>query len=611
MSNTFKIPGMIRHLLFSWLTAITVSYLCLPQSLKQLTQIPDLSVLSPIRVTGVTLLMTALLSILGHFSFTRHIERWGMAICFALLSSAALQANSIPLPFAAVCALIEMILIVYALRGWNGTKERLAPPQRAAKSAAWLTAALSLGFFSLISLWGVCRVLSFSTPTYDFGLFSQMFHSMKTTGLPMTTLERDGLLSHFHVHVSPIYYLMLPFYCLVPHPATLQVLQAAVITSAVIPLWMLGTRHGLFTWQKFLLCAALLLYPAFAGGTGYDLHENCFLTPLILWLFLGIDRHTAWLTFLSALLILGIKEDAAVYVAIIALWLIVRALLHSDRRDLVTGVILFAASLLCFFLVTDFLAQIGDGVMTNRYQNLMPKDSDSLWNVVLLVMLHPTKALFECVDPEKLRFIAQTMLPLLGLPLFSRRYERFLLLIPYLLVNLMPDYVYQHDIFFQYTFGSLACLFYLVTVNLGDIKVSRRLPILLSTVTICALLFGNLIIPRAMRYPESCLQNQNTHEEMRRLLDTIPEDASVTAGTFLTTYLSHRDVIYDIGYASLEHLLASEYVVIDLTYESEFEKYATGGMDNGYPNLIRLLHREGYKLYGTLENNLLIFQKTS
>ena len=29
-------------------------------------------------------------------------------------------------------------------------------------------------------------------PTYDFGIFAQMFHSMRTTGLPITTLERDG-----------------------------------------------------------------------------------------------------------------------------------------------------------------------------------------------------------------------------------------------------------------------------------------------------------------------------------------------------------------------------------------------------------------------------------
>ena len=67
-----------------------------------------------------------------------------------------------------------------------------------------------------------------------------------------------------------------------PVPATLQVLQAAVITSAVIPLWKLGKHHGLTPFQRMLLCVLLLLYPAFSGGVGYDIHENCFLTPLLL-----------------------------------------------------------------------------------------------------------------------------------------------------------------------------------------------------------------------------------------------------------------------------------------------------------------------------------------
>ena len=49
------------------------------------------------------------------------------------------------------------------------------------------------------------------------------------TGLPVTTCERDRVLSHFAVHVSPIYYLFLPFYALFPSPVTLEVLQALLL----------------------------------------------------------------------------------------------------------------------------------------------------------------------------------------------------------------------------------------------------------------------------------------------------------------------------------------------------------------------------------------------
>ena len=89
--------------------------------------------------------------------------------------------------------------------------------------------------------------------------------------------------------------------------------------------------------------------------------------------------------------------------------------------------------------------------MTYRYDNFIYDDSASLVTVIKAVVMNPMKALFECVDEEKLKFIGQTMVPLLGLPLLTRRFERYILLIPYVLINLMSDYQYQHDIFFQYT----------------------------------------------------------------------------------------------------------------------------------------------------------------
>ena len=62
---------------------------------------------------------------------------------------------------------------------------------------------------------------------YDFGLFSQMYYYMDKCLLPLTTCERDGLLSHFAVHLSPIFYLLLPLYKLFPRPETLLATRRA------------------------------------------------------------------------------------------------------------------------------------------------------------------------------------------------------------------------------------------------------------------------------------------------------------------------------------------------------------------------------------------------
>lgn len=243
-----------------------------------------------------------------------------------------------------------------------------------------------------------------------------------------------------------------------------------------------------------------------------------------------------------------------------------------------------------------------------QYQNFLYNGSSSLLSVVKSVILNPMKAVYECVDSEKLPFVGMTLLPLLGLPLLTRRYERYLLLIPYILVNLMSDYQYQHNIFFQYTFGSTACLFYLTVVNLADMKLHWRQGLLL----ICAMIisgvcFTKAVIPAAIPYPVQAVQYCGHYQKIRDVLDTIPENASVTANTFYTTYLSQRDTLYDIRYCSQEHLLETEYVVLKLSADSDYERFESEGLDNGFENLVNLLEKNGYTEYGSADKVLVVY----
>lgn len=610
--NRLEISGLIRQVLLAWIVAVAIEYALLPQQLRSLAALEGLAQMSFTRVLGLTGGITVLLFMLSRFVKTALVERWGIVVAFAALAFSALQV-SYTMAFLVVCLVVGAILAVYGIYGWDASPEPKAVTEKTDKVYLWITAGLATAFFLFVSAWTVGRVYSFSTPTYDFGIFSQMFYNMKESGLPMTTVERDGLLSHFDVHVSPIYYLMLPFYCLVPTPATLQVLQAAVIASSVIPLWLLGKQHGLSGLSRTLMCALMLLYPALSGGTSYDIHENCFLAPLVLWLLYGIDKRNVLITAISTLLTLMVKEDAAVYVAVIALWLIVKTLLRlrkSNLGDLITGVLMLAAALAWFFRVTGYLAESGDGVMTYRYENFMYDGSTSLLTVIKSVILNPMKAIYECVDPEKLQFIGQTLLPLLGLPLLTRRYERYILLIPYILVNLMSDYQYQHSIMFQYTFGSTACLLYLTVVNLADLRLDRYAVTALACAAAVSMgFFSVAIVPIATYYPKVAVQYVGYYQYLRDTLSQIPDGASVAATTFYTTYLSEREVLYDVRYASREHVLEAEYVVLDVGSTGDYARYKTSGKENGYANLVKLLERKGYRMISQIEGILVIYHK--
>ncbi|MBE6599476.1 MAG: DUF2079 domain-containing protein [Ruminococcaceae bacterium] len=611
-SERVSFPDLVRKLVLGWLFAVVLEVLMLPAELRALTSLDGPAAMSLGRVLLIACGVAVVLLGISLFVRTLWAERVGIPVLFAVLAVLSLRA-SYTTSFLWLCILLALVLVVYAIRGWKGDGDCVPQTEKDSKVYIVITAALGALLFLFICAWTVGRYLTFSTPTYDFGIFAQMFHNMKESGLPITTVERDGALSHFAVHVSPIYYLMLPIYWLFPSPITLQVLQAAVIASAVIPLWKIGRHHGLSADVRTLLCAVLVLFPALSAGASYDLHENCFLAPLVLWLFYGIDKKSIAVTAVSAVLVLCVKEDAAMYVAVIALWLIVKTLLRfkkSELKPLIMGIAMFAVSLVWFFLTTGYLASVGDGVMTYRYDNFMYDGTSSLVTVVKSVILNPMKALFECVDSEKLKFIALTMLPLAGLPLITRRYERLILLIPYLLVNLMSDYQYQHDIMFQYNFGSAAFLFYMTVVNLSDLKLTRsRVIPLVTAVAIGAGCLTWAVIPTAVDYPKRAIEKAEYYDSIRAALDTIPEGTPAAATNTYTAYLSDREVLYDVKRCTWEQILETEYVALGKGSTSSFKNYASEGKNNGFDNLTTLLEAEGYVLFEEVPGVLVIYKK--
>ena len=89
---------------------------------------------------------------------------------------------------------------------------------------------------------------------------------MKTTFTMNTTSERDHLLSHLCVHISPDFYLLLPFYALYSKAVTLQVMQAVVIALGIVPLLGICKNHGLTRMESALTVIAYCLYPVMSGG---------------------------------------------------------------------------------------------------------------------------------------------------------------------------------------------------------------------------------------------------------------------------------------------------------------------------------------------------------
>lgn len=412
-----------------------------------------------------------------------------------------------------------------------------------------------LVFFTVCSI-GVFRCLTFSSPNYDLGIFTNTLYNLKTKFIQYNTCERDELITHLQVHISPMLYLITPIYLIFPSAITLQVVQALLVSSTIVPVYLLCEKLSVSGKTTLAICFITAFYPALSTGTFYDFHENAFLTVLILWMIYFYEKKKYLPMFIFALMTLLVKEDASVYVAFFGLYLI------SRRRDRIKGVILLVSSVLYFVFCVIMINKFGFGAMTNRYSDYMKDPDSGLICVIGYVFTSPAYVLKNCFNEEKIHFILQIFAPLAFIPFITKKISRYILIGPFMLINLMPSYDYQHSINFQYVYGSIAFLIYLTVLNVSDMNGKYKSHALISGVCVTTIMFSAFVLPKYY-YVQRYFARSDEFGEITSVLSAIPKEAEVTSTTFFVPYLANRDVIYEYEYTDKQ----TEYLVLDLRQE--------------------------------------------
>lgn len=477
---------------------------------------------------------------------------------------------------------VYALFLVYCIRAlenvWNYVKMHT--------SVAIAFAALAgLVCFGGIALMGWLRYKSFISPNFDFGIWCNMFHNMKETGEAMVTCERDKLLSHFAVHISPVYYLLLPFYCLFPTPETLQIAQAVVLAAGVVPVFLLARHFKLSNPQTVVVTALYALFPVISTGCSFDLHENCFLPLFLLFTFYFYEIKKPIPMYICAALVLSVKEDAAIYLLFFALFLLV-----SERKYL-HGSILAVMAVGYFLYCGHLLETTGTGMMTNRFDNLIYDSEDGLMGAIKTILVNPgylLTQLFTDKDAkwDKVMYIIYTLLPLGMLPFATKKPSRWLLVAP-MLINLLTMYPYQPRIGFQYHFGIAAFLIYAMLKNLPEISsIDVRRTLLSVAAAACLCSYMITVLPLVLPRLETWNKNKDQFREMETFLEeTIPEDASVAASGNFVAHLADRSEIYEVHYHKNKPDI--EYVVLDSRFPS-YKPFYEAYIELGYTVVAQL-----------------------
>lgn len=450
--------------------------------------------------------------------------------------------------------------------------------------------------FAFIGIVTVYRYITYSNSTFDFGIFAQMYEHMKQTGLMNTTVERNTLLSHFGVHFSPIFYIALPIYFIFPSPVTVQLIQAVMVALPVIPIVLLCRHYKMSHWMSVAMVLLYALYPATAGGTFYDIHENCFLTFFVLLAIYAVEKKKDILTIFMVLLVFLVKEDAAVYIMVFGAYLL------FSRRDKKRGILLIIASAIYFGVAITIVNSYGLGILDNRFGNLYFDPNAGLGQIIQTIISNPGYVLAQVVSNsdaeqmDKIGYLIVMIVPVaVGLFATGKKYSRFILMSPFIVFNVFTTYLYLHDISFQYNFGVIALFMYLMIMNLSELKVEKAKTFAITSVICASIMFAGAIFPKMDYYVTKYSENKANFEKMNKAIDLVPADASVSASGFLVPHLADHLDMYDQNH--LTEMKMVEYLVID-ERGSEREKFNdllnTGQYDLIYnePNLISVYHKK-------------------
>ena len=438
-------------------------------------------------------------------------------------------------------AAVTIVLSVYAV----GRLDRHAFERLSNISAGVITFTAAGAMALFIAVTTICIHLNFGTSCFDMGIFVQTFNSLKEHFNAVITCERDRMMSHFNVHSSYIFYLFLPVYMLFPTGGTLLAAQAIFVTAGVVPLFLLAKKHGFKGFALVSVCFAYVFYDGLVMPCYFQFHENAFLPTILMWLLYAIDQRKIPLFYIMSALTCIVKEDAPLYVLCIALFFAAEE--KGEKRK--HGIIGALLSVCYFSFVVGWLTSYGDGgfMTATRLGNLMIDSGDGILSVIRNVLADPGYFISLFVQEGTLLFFIQTMLPLLFLPFLTKKLHRFLLMIPYVIMNLVigAGYGYASNIGFQYIFGPACLLIYMTLRNVEEIPEERRNMLIMSA-AIAAMVTTVSMVSVKQSAVERHYELQEYYQSAGECIRSVPKDASVLANTFLLPHIADRDRVYEL-----------------------------------------------------------------
>ncbi len=390
---------------------------------------------------------------------------------------------------------------------------------------------LVVGYFGCFAKLSIQLFDAYQSPGFDMGIFDQGVWLLSRLRAPFVTVMGRNL---FGDHTSFVLLLIVPLYWVAADAQTLLVVQAALIAAAAVPVYLVARRRTGSTVMATGLAAAYLLNPALQQGNLEQFHPECFLVFFVaLALFAALEWHPKLLA-VAAVGCLLVKEDTALLVFPLALWVYV----HRDRR---LGRRLMIGSAIYALVATEVVIRVLLGT-ASFYGGRIP--FGGLWGLISAPFTRPARFLSYLWADNRPLYLWQ----------MGASFGWMFLLGPDVAAvaaltgaeNLLSNFPYMHQIYYHYSLALVPILAVATAAAVGRLRPRRRPA---ATALVCAAAVASCAVWGVAPFSLSSASpspgpDSPAVRATDALLREIPPGAAVSASWPIVAHLTHRTRAY-------------------------------------------------------------------
>ena len=419
-----------------------------------------------------------------------------------------------------------------------------------------LAVSLAAAFAVFFSWFDIGRHAKTNSSRFDLGNIEQLeWNLVHGHGFVSTDPYGTATISRFAFHADTLLVVLAPFYALWPRAETLLVLQALIVSSGAVAMYILG-RKWLSPWWGAVFSFLYVINPAIQWATIFDFHAVTLVTALIPWaVWAAVERKYRTALILICVAMMA-KEEIGLLLPVIGLFVWFKQKQKTWGKILTLVPLVWSVSML--LLVLPQYRQLSAG-NDEVYRTIF---GDGAASIIKGAAVHPLTFVRVLFARQNLLMARQLLLSFGGLSIFS---WWSLAAVPEYVINALSLKPAQHLLLSHYTSGLTPWLEVgaLVTTSWVTKRFTKKLvPILLGAWLVGMAVFSAWWLgplPGAKMDDSKVVLWRNDYASVVRAWEKkIPSSASVSVTNNIGAHFARRQDFYSFPLGVDQ----SDYVVV-------------------------------------------------